>query len=171
MDTIWFFWPITFASSCAFAIQRLARLRRHKNGNGSSMLGSSAVLICALAFPVIPFTVAMGVRCSDESPVLSANIPALGIGFLGLVGWLALVARFYQAAGDERSSAERSIAIMLLFLLLGTGVEYVASALSLAGYCNDAAGGMVIQLAIAIIVLVGAVLVACARSAATRAAP
>ena len=34
---------------------------------------------------------------------------ALGLGFLGIVGWLAILARLREQAGDTRADAERKV--------------------------------------------------------------
>lgn len=148
---VWFYWPISFAVAAGYAAARVSRIARDVGGRTGSA-GLVAPLLLATAIPVIPLTFAMGERCSDDSHVLTANIPLLGAGFLGLVAWLAIVARLYRTAGDDSAKAERRIVVMLCALLLGMAVEFIYSALSLSAFCTGSSTGMYSQLFVAAVI-------------------
>ncbi len=139
-DPVWFFWPVTFAMVGAIAVHRLVRRRAW---------WSAVVAVVAVALPVVPLTLAIPIRCSDEDAVPDLRIVALGLGLLGIVGWLAILARLQERAGATRADAERKVLWSAALLVPGMLVEYVASAITLAVRCNGTSEPMFAHLAVA----------------------
>ncbi|HWI04807.1 MAG TPA: hypothetical protein VNT52_13435 [Acidimicrobiales bacterium] len=142
-DPVWFFWPVTFAIVGAIAVHRLLRRRAW---------WSAAVAMVSVAVPVLPLTLAIPIRCSDEDAVPDLRIVALGLGLLGIVGWLAILARLQERAGDTRADAERKTLWSGALLVPGMLVEFVASAITLAVRCSGTSEPVIAHLAVAALV-------------------
>jgi hypothetical protein len=139
-DPVWFFWPVTFAVVAAIAVHRLLRRRAW---------WAAVVAVVSVAVPVLPLMLAIPIRCSDDDAVLDLRIVALGLGLLGIVGWLAILARLQERAGDTRSDAERKVLWSGALLVPGMLVEYVASAITLAVRCGGSSEPVIAHLAVA----------------------
>lgn len=139
-DPVWFFWPVTFAIVAAIAVQRLLRRRAW---------WLAVVAVVSVAVPILPLTLAIPIRCSDETAVPDLRIVALGLGPLGIVGWLAILARLQERAGDTRADAERKVLWSGALLVLGMLVEFVASAITLAVRCTGTTEPVIAHLAVA----------------------
>jgi hypothetical protein len=142
-DPLWFFWPVTFAIVAAIAVHRLLRRRAW---------WSAVVAVVSVAVPVLPLTLAIPIRCSDDDAVPDLRIVALGLGLLGIIGWLAILARLQERAGDTRGEAERKVLWSGALLVPGMLVEYVASAITLAVRCTGTSEPVIAHLAIAAVV-------------------
>ena len=142
-DPVWFFWPVTFAMVAAIAVHRLLRRRAW---------WSAVVAVVAVAVPVVPLIVAMPVVCSDDNAALDLRIVAFGLGLLGIVAWLAILARLQARAGDTRADAERKVLWSGAGLVPGMLVEFVASAVTLAVRCGGTSEPVRAHLAVAVVV-------------------
>lgn len=80
------------------------------------------------------------------------RIVALGLGLLGIVGWLAILARLQERAGDTRADAERKVLWSGALLVPGMLVEFVASAIALAVRCKGTIEPVIAHLAVAALV-------------------
>jgi hypothetical protein len=127
-DPVWFLWPVTFALLAGTACRRL--LRR-------GAVGAAALVVVALALPVVPLTWAIPVSCGDDTAFLDLRPAALGLGLLGIVAWFAVVFRARVRAGDDRDEADRGVlwgaAAMVGLMVL----EFIPSVLTMADYCID----------------------------------
>lgn len=74
---------------------------------------------------------------------------ALGFRLLGIVGWLAILARLQERAGDTKADAERRVLWSVALLVPGMLVEFVASALTLAVRCAGTSEPLIAHLAVA----------------------
>ena len=110
---------------------------------------AAVVALVSVAVPVLPLILAIPIRCSDEDAVLDLRIVPLGVGLLGIVGWLAILARLQERAGDTRSDAERKVLGSGALLVPGMLVEYVASAITLAVRCGGTSEPVIAHLAVA----------------------
>ena len=142
-DPVWFMWPVTFAIVAAIAVHRLIRRRAW---------WAAVVAVVSLVVPVLPLILAIPIRCSDEDAVPDLRIVALGLGLLGIVGWLAILARLQERVGDTRSDAERKVLWSGAFLVPGMLVEFVASAITLAVRCGGSSEPVIAHLAVAAVV-------------------
>ena len=158
MEIPWFFFPITFATAATIACARVFRLARQNAVPDSSAVRGAMVIGVSAALAVVPLTIATPIRCNDDSYAPALNIPAGGLGLLGIVAWLAVVAWAYKSAGDSQQRAERSIVILLVGMIVSMAIEYVASSISLEVYCTGKNGGLITQLVVAAIVPSGALL-------------
>ncbi len=155
-DPVWFFWPVTFALVCAVTVHRLVQTREW---------GAAAFAVASVALPAVPLTLAIPVRCSDGDAVLDLGIPVLGLGLLGAVAWLAVLARLGERAGDTRTASDRRALISAIVLVPLMLVEYVASSITLAVRCNGTSEPMAWHLSVAAVVLVAGAATGAARQA------
>jgi hypothetical protein len=142
-DPVWFFWPVTFASVAAIAVHRLLRHRAW---------WLAVVAVVSVAVPILPLTLAIPIRCSDEDAVPDLRIVALGLGLLGFVGWLAILSRLQERSGDTRADAERKVLWSGGLLVPGMLVEFVASAITLAVRCTGTSEPVIAHLGVAAVV-------------------
>jgi hypothetical protein len=142
-NPVWFFWPVTFASVAAIAVHRLLRRRAW---------WLAVVAVVSVAVPILPLTLAIPISCSDEDAVPDLRIVPLGLGLLGIVGWLAILARLQERAGDTRADAERKVLWSGALLVPGMLVEFVASAITLAVRCTGTSEPVIARLAVAAVV-------------------
>ncbi len=139
-NPVWFFWPVTFAIVAAITVHRLLRRRAW---------WLAVVAVVSVTMPVLPLTLAIPIRCSDDDAVPDLRIVALGLGLLGIVGWLAILARVQERAGDTRADAERKVLWSGALLVPGMLVEFVASAVTLAVRCTGTTEPLIAHLAVA----------------------
>jgi hypothetical protein len=109
-DLVWFFWPVTFALVTAPTVCRLVRRRAW---------GAAAGAVMSLALPVVPLVVAIPVQCSDGDPVLDLRIPALGVGLLAVVAWLASIVTLAVGCGDTREPLAWHLGLAAVVLVAG----------------------------------------------------
>ncbi len=139
-DAVWFLWPVTFALVAGVAVHRLLRRRAR---------WAAAVAVVSAAVAVVPLVVAVPVRCGDDDAVLDLRFPALLVGLLGVVAWLAILARL-----DDPVLSDRRTVGNLVLLVACTPVEFVASSITLAVRCGGTTEPMAWHLGVAAVVLV-----------------
>ena len=134
-NPVWFLWPVTFALVAGVTVHRLLRRRAPL---------AAVVAVVSVAIPVVPLIVAIPVRCSDEDAVLDLRFPALLVGLLGVVAWLAILARLGEPAESDRRTV-----VNLVLLGVGLPVEFVASSVTLAVRCAGTSEPVAWHLAVA----------------------
>lgn len=147
-DPLWFYWPITFATAASIAVGRLIR--------GPGGLGLAAVAGVSVFLPVVPLWLGLSVTCDDGTHFLDFNAIALGVGAGAVVVWLYIVSRLYGLAGQSRPEIDRSVLTMFAGILVGLGVEFLASTISVETYCGRSTTGMLVQLVVAALVSIAA---------------
>ena len=127
-DPVWFLWPVTFAFLAGIAVYRLLR-------RGAAR--SAALVVAALALPVLPLTFALPVYCGDDDAGLDLRPIPLAVGLLAIVAWLAIVFRLRIRAGDDREAADRSVLWSAAALVPLGFIELAASVLTRVAYCRE----------------------------------
>ena len=105
---------------------------------------AAVVATVSVAIPVVPLVVAIPVRCGDGDAVLDLRFPALLVGLLGVVTWLAVLARLGEPAESDRRTV-----VNLVLLGACLPVEFVASSVTLAVRCGATSEPVVWHLAVA----------------------
>lgn len=142
-DPVWFFWPVTFAIVAALAVHHLLRRRAW---------WFVVLAVVSVGVHVLPLTLAIPIRCSDGDAVPNLRIAALGLGLLGIVAWLAILARLQERAGDTRADAERRVLWSGALLVPGMVVEFAVSGITLAVSCSGTSEPVIAHLAVAAVV-------------------
>ena len=92
----------------------------------------------------------MSTQCDDGTQFHDFNLALIVAGFAGIIAWLFILSKLYVAAGEEDHQVERATLAMFFGLVVGMALEFVASTITIEGYCNGARSGLFGQLAVAV---------------------
>ena len=158
-ETIWFYWPVTFALVAAMNLRHLARRRAFQ----SAALGLAAVVL-----PLVPRIPTMRIRCHEDGQSLDSLFGyglLQGVSLFAFIAWLAVLAGLRVRAGDERAAADRTALWSAGVLFVGVPIEGVLSFSAMEGYCLGLDRWPAVHLAVAATVLLAGIATGAMRQA------